>query len=595
MNKVTNRITKLRNTMLNASVSACVIPSSDPHMSEYVPDYWKARTYFSGFTGSAGTLVITITEAFLWTDSRYFLQAEKELQGTQIKLFKSGEIGVPSYLEFLLSKLAAGEVISMHASVFSTEEILISKTAFSKKHLLLKTDLDLVSKVWTKNRPLLPEKSIFIYDTLFTGKTIGQKIHSIQSILKKKKADVLLLNTLDEIAWLLNLRGNDIKYNPLFIAYVSIENDKVILFVDTKKISKQVNDYLNDNHLILKEYNSFSQHISLLKNKTIWIDKAKMNYACYNQVNNYNRIVFGTSPVAKIKSLKNKIEIEGFRTAMIKDGVALTKFYKWLENCLKSNYVVTEISAAKKLKKFRSYQSLFFEESFAPIIGYNEHGAIVHYSANKQTDVEIKPNGFLLIDSGGHYLNGTTDITRTISLGPLTATQKSDFTLVLKAHIALAKAIFPKGAYGFELDKIAREPLLKNGLNYGHGTGHGVGHFLCVHEGPQSIRPDKNKTPLKKGMVVSNEPGIYRTKAYGIRTENLLLVKELEEPSKNGILHFEILTLFPIDKSAIDFNLLEEKEIKWLNNYHQTVYTKLAPFLSKTEKCWLADKCKNHY
>lgn len=595
MNKVTNRITKLRNTMLNASVSACVIPSSDPHMSEYVPDYWKARTYFSGFTGSAGTLVVTSTEAFLWTDSRYFLQAEKELQGSQIRLFKSGEIGVPSYLEFLSSKLAAGEVISMHASVFSTEEILISKTAFSKKHLLLKTDLDLVSKVWTKNRPLLPEKSIFIYDTLFAGKTIGQKIHSIQSILKKKKAAVLLLNTLDEIAWLLNLRGNDIKYNPLFIAYASIENDKVILFVDTKKISKQVNDYLNDNLLIIKEYNSFSQYISLLKNKTIWIDKAKMNYACYNQVKNYNRIVFGTSPLAKIKSIKNKTEIEGFRTAMIKDGVALTKFYIWLENCLKSNYAITEISAAKKLKKFRSYQSLFFEESFAPIVGYNEHGAIVHYSANKQTDVEIKPNGFLLIDSGGHYLNGTTDITRTIGLGPLTATQKNDFTLVLKAHIALAKATFPKGTYGFELDKIAREPLLKNDLNYGHGTGHGVGHFLCVHEGPQSIRPDKNKTPLKKGMVVSNEPGIYRTKAYGIRTENLLLVKELEDPLKNGILQFEILTLFPIDKTAIDFSLLKEKEIKWLNNYHQTVYNKLAPFLSKTEKCWLADKCKKHY
>lgn len=595
MDKVTNRITKLRNAMLNASVSACVIPSSDPHMSEYVPDYWKARTYFSGFTGSAGTLVITSTEAFLWTDSRYFLQAEKELQGTQIKLFKSGEIGVPSYLEFLSSKLAAGEVISMHASVFSTEEILISKTVLSKKSLFLKTDLDLVSKVWTKSRPLLPEKSVFILDNRFAGKTIGQKIHSIQSILKKKKADVLLLNTLDEIAWLLNLRGNDIKYNPLFIAYISIENDKVILFVDTRKISKQVNDYLDNKQLIIEEYSTFSQYLSSIKNKTIWIDKAKMNYACYNQVTNYNRLVFATSPLAKLKSIKNTTEIEGFRNAMIKDGVALTKFYIWIENCLKSNNTITEISAANKLKKFRSYQSLFFEESFAPIVAYNEHGAIVHYSANKQTDAVIKPNGFLLIDSGGHYLNGTTDITRTISLGTLTTIQKSDFTLVLKAHIALAESTFPKGTYGFELDKIAREPLLKNNLNYGHGSGHGVGHFLCVHEGPQSIRPDNNKTALKKGMVVSNEPGIYRSGAYGIRTENLLLVKELEEPSKNGILHFEILTLFPIDKSAIDFSLLEEKEIKWLNNYHQTVYTKLAPFLSKTEKCWLADKCKNHY
>lgn len=575
--------------MSKAHITACVIPSNDPHMSEYVADHWKARNYFSGFTGSAGTLVVTDKKACLFTDSRYILQAEKQLKKSNIDLFIAGD-NVPSYSEWLISNLQNGAVVSMHEFLFSIDEIKSITHAFEKNRITLNTKIDVISSIWT-DRPSLPEEKIFIHDDIYSGKTIQQKLEIVSTKLKNKHADILLLNKLDEIAWLLNIRGNDISYNPLAIAYVAIEDKKVTLFISNKKITPKTKQYLTENKIFLKDYTAFNNYLSTLKNKTILLDNTNMNFAVYNQVKKSNNIIFDASPISLLKSIKNNIEIDGFKEAMIKDGIALTQFFIWLENCLKEKVEITEISLAEKLKAFRSQQALFHGESFAPIVAFNEHGAIVHYTATTESNVKIEPTGLLLIDSGAQYLNGTTDITRTIALGELDALQKRNFTLVLKGHIALARAIFSNGTTGNQLDSKAREALQTYGLNYGHGTGHGVGHFLCVHEGPQSIKPDHNNTVLEKGMIISNEPGVYFANEYGIRIENLLLIQDNENSSSSGLLSFETLTLFPIDTNAIDFSLLDKNEIEWLSDYHKMIYKKLSPFLSTTENKWLANKC----
>ncbi|MDR3705214.1 MAG: aminopeptidase P family protein [Paludibacteraceae bacterium] len=591
MTEISNRINRLRATMLQQNIAACIIPTNDPHASEYVADHWKARTYFSGFTGSAGTLIVTTSKAGLWTDSRYFLQAADELQGSTIELFKMGEANVPTIATWLGSELEKGNLIAMNADLFSIATIQQYHEYFSALEICLDTKTDLISAAW-HNRPALPRAPLFIHEERFAGKSCEEKIDWVRKLMTKVNANLLLLNALDEIAWLFNIRGTDVDFNPVTIAYAAIEANQAILFVDLQKLTAATKTYFDTHHIIVKEYQSVAEYLSSLQGKTILLDKSKMNYAIYEQLTGKNQVKFETSPVLQLKSLKNDTEIKGTRLAMLKDGVALTRFSMWLESSFAQGLCVSELSAANKLRGFRAEQDLFFGESFAPIVGYKAHGAIVHYSASESINAEIKPDGLLLIDSGAQFPHGTTDITRTFALGCPTEKEKSDFTLVLKGHIALAQAVFPAGTCGYQLDALARQFLWKNGLNYGHGTGHGVGCFLCVHEGPQAIRPDANKTPLETGMIISNEPGIYRTGEHGIRLENLVLVQSCNFSDKNDFFCFETLTLFPFDTKAISISLMTAEETVWLNTYHETVFNKLSPLLNQEEKTWLQKKCQ---
>ncbi len=589
MSLTETKIKHIRADMLKKQINACIIPSNDPHMSEYVPEHWNARAYFSGFTGSAGTLVITNKEAYLWTDSRYFIQAEKELEESEIKLFKSGEENTPTYLEWLINNLQAKNTVSLHEHFFSTEEFKSIKKELHTKKIKIDSTTDLISSNW-KNRPPLPLEKIFLHNIAYTGKTFSEKFERLLSNLKERNCDTLIISSLDEIAWLLNIRGQDIKYSPLAVAYLVIENKNISLFISKGKLTTETRKYLSENNIITKEYSAFYLYLSTICNKNILLDQRNTNYCIYKNLEKSNNILQETSPICHLKSIKNKTEINGFKKAMIKDGIALTKFFIWLENCLKKKKEINELLLAEKLKEFRSQQALFHSNSFSPIVAYKENGAIVHYSPTEQSNKTIETKGLLLIDSGGQYLDGTTDITRTISLGNISDEEKRNFTFVLQGHIALAQKTFPTGTYGYQIDPIARTALQKEGLNYGHGTGHGVGHFLCVHEGPQSIRADNNKTSLKSGMIISNEPGVYITGKYGIRIENLILVNEIS--TSTGLLSFETLTLFPIDNKAIDFTLLKKQEINWLRNYHHSILSKLSPFLSRKETEWLKEKCQ---
>lgn len=591
MKNVTDRIQELRVCMNNNNIQACIIPTNDPHASEYVAEHWKARQYFSGFTGSAGTLVVTNTDAGLWTDSRYFLQAETELQNSSITLFKMGEPNTPLIETWLNSILKRKTCISINSTLFSIEALQHYIDYFTPLGIQVETELDLIDCAWT-NRPPLPTFPIFIHNEKFAGLSVAKKLHSLRQQMDENDIDVLFLNALDEIAWIFNIRGRDIEYNPVTIAYTSIEKDKAILFIDPQKITAEIQTHLQTYNISTQNYNLTNKYLRTLKGKNIWIDKNKMNYAVYKQIQEQNNVQFNTSPILYSKSAKNQAEIEGTRLAMIKDGVALTRFWMWLEKNLKGKNQLTELSVADNLRSFRATQDMFFGESFAPIVGYKDHGAIVHYSANKNTNVEITPSGFLLIDSGAQFLHGTTDITRTFALGIPSVKEKRDFTLVLKGHIALAQAIFPANTCGYQLDVLAKQFLWAEGLTFGHGTGHGVGCFLCVHEGPQSIRPDANKTELKEGMIISNEPGLYCTGEYGIRLENLILVQKSNFLDKKNFFSFETLTLFPFDKKAIDTSLMTDKEIAWLNAYHQNVFDKLSPHLNETERNWLEEKCQ---
>lgn len=591
MKNIAERVNSLRKNMLKNNFDACIIPSSDPHASEYVPSHWKAREYFSGFTGSAGTLVVTTELAGLWTDSRYLLQAEKELENTNISLFKEGEANTPKITDWLCQILRKRETVSIYKELFSINEIKNFHIAFSYNEIEINTETDLISMSWT-DRPVISETPVFIHEEKFAGEDVANKLMRIRQEMDLRQADILVLNALDEIAWTFNIRGNDIKYNPVAIAYAAIEKNCAHLFINTKKVAKSISDQLNKLNIKLHEYSEIGEYLKHLSNKKIWMNPAKTNFALYEYSSDKNEILTDISPVLDFKSIKNKTEITGIKHAMIKDGVALTQFFIWFEHCRKENIELSELLIGEKLKEYRAKQELFFGESFAPIVGHKEHGAIVHYSATEESNSIISQESFLLIDSGAQFLHGTTDITRTVSLGKLTKQEQKDFTLVLKGHIALAQAEFPEGTCGYQLDSLARQYLWKEGLNYGHGTGHGVGCFLSVHEGPQGIRPDTNKTVLKEGMIISNEPGVYRTNEYGIRIENLIMVCKCKKNEKQNFYYFETLTLFPLDKNSINQALLTQEEKNWLNNYHQKVYENLSPNLNVEEQKWLAEKCQ---
>lgn len=587
---VKERIQALRSLMLKHNIAAVIVPGTDPHGSEYVAKHWKERNFISGFTGSAGTAVITTEKAGLWTDSRYFLQADMQLQGSDIELFKEGLPETPSITAWLGKVLQPNDTVAINGAMISVKDyrIMADELAFYQ----IKTDatFDFISEIWSE-RPALPSEKAFELEIKYTGVSAADKIKQLRANLEAKKLDTILLTALDEIAWLFNIRGNDIDYNPVVIAYAVVDRQKAVLFVDRGKITDELKTSLNSNGVEIQSYNAVFDYLKQLSGAKIALDFSKVNRLLYSIVKQNNEVKDLVSPIILQKGIKNEVELAGIRSAMVRDGVALTHFFYWLEQHVADGNL-TEMSVAEKLRKFRSQQKLFFGESFGTIAGYAEHGAIVHYEADEKSNATLKPENFLLLDSGAHYFDGTTDITRTVALGKLNEQQKRDFTLVLKGHIALGMAQFPVGTRGSQLDILARKALWDNGLNYGHGTGHGVGHFLCVHEGPHNIRMNENPTTLQIGMVVSNEPGLYRSGQYGIRSENLVTVVEAETTEFGKFLRFETLTLFPFDVSAIQIDLLTDAEKTWLNNYHQRVYEKLSPFLPDNEKEWLHAKTR---
>ena len=587
---IKERIHALRMTFRPNNIKAFIIPSTDPHLSEYVAPYWMSREWISGFTGSAGTAVILMDKAGLWTDSRYFLQAEKELEGSGITLYKEMLPETPSITKFLCQNLKPGESVSIDGKMFSVQQVEQMKEDLAPYQLQVNLFGDPLKNIW-KDRPSMPDAPAFIYDVKYAGKSCGEKVAAIRTELKKKGIFALFLSSLDEIAWTLNLRGSDVHCNPVIVSYLLVTQDEVVYFISPEKITQEVNEYLQEQQVSLRKYDEAESFLNSFAGENILIDPKKTNYAIYSAINPACKVVRGESPVTLLKAIRNEQEIAGIHHAMQRDGVALVKFLKWLEASVLSGKE-TELSVDRKLHEFRAAQPLYMGESFDTIAGYKEHGAIVHYSATEESDVTLQSKGFLLLDSGAQYLDGTTDITRTIALGELTEEEKTDYTLILKGHIALAMAKFPAGTRGAQLDVLARMPIWSHGMNFLHGTGHGVGHFLSVHEGPQSIRMNENPIVLQPGMVTSNEPGVYKAGSHGIRTENLTLVCKDKEGMFGEYFKFETITLCPICKKGIIKEMPTAEEVKWFNDYHQTVYKKLSPSLNEEEKKWLLEATK---
>lgn len=577
MNEIRLRLKALRLEMLKQNLDAFYISGTDPHSSEYLPGRWQARAFISGFTGSYGLVVVTQEEAGLWTDSRYFLQAEEQLKGSGIKMFKLRVPGAVLPENWLAKKLTFNSKVGIDPQSVTVSGFRNLENTLVKKGIhLLKTN-DLFDKIW-EDRPEIPANPVFELETKYAGATRKEKREAITAGLKKEGADLHVITTLDELAWTFNLRGSDVAFNPVFTGFGIIGKSESVLFIQNNKISLDLKLRFEKERITVKEYVEFYGWLTAQKSRSFFLDPDTTNYAVYEALNDGNVIVEGTSQVALLKACKNTTELEGFKTAMKKDGAALVNFLFWLKNSL-GKEEITEFTVGKKLAEFRAKQADFMGESFSPIVGYKNHGAIVHLSVDRENALPLKKEGMLLFDSGGHYLQGTTDITRTVALGKVTDRQKTDYTLVLKGMIALTTVKFPVGTKGAHLDILARKALWENGLNYGHGTGHGVGHFLNVHEGPISIRQEFNFVPLEPGMVMSNEPALYREGEYGIRTENMLCCVEKEETAFAKFLGFETLTLCPIDTSLLDEALITTEEKNWLNDYHKKVNAELKPLL----------------
>lgn len=584
---ISERVHSLRMTFAPSHIDAFIIPSTDPHLSEYVAPHWKSREWITGFTGSAGTAVILKDEAGLWTDSRYFLQAAEQLAETGITLYKEMLPETPDINTFLCQNLTPGETVGIDGKMFSVQQVEQLKEELEAAGLQLNTHADLIGEVW-KNRPAIPEAPAYIYKQEFAGKSCKEKIETIRCELKKKGAEGVFISALDEIAWTLNLRGSDIHCNPVIVSYLLITQNNIVYFISQEKLSTEVSAYLDSQHVSIQPYTEAEEYLSKLNIRNILLNPAKTNYSIYSAVNTQCKIIRSESPVTLLKAIRNEQEIQGIHHAMQKDGVALVKFLKWLEEAVPSEQE-TELSIDVKLHELRAEQPLYMGESFDTIAGYKEHAAIIHYSASTESNATLRPKGYLLLDSGAQYMDGTTDITRTIALGELTEEEKTDYTLVLKGHIALSMAKFPAGTRGAQLDVLARMPIWNRGMNYLHGTGHGVGHFLNVHEGPQSIRMNENPVTLQPGMVTSNEPGVYKSGSHGIRIENLILVCKDREGMFGEYFRFETITLCPICTKGVIKEMLTNEEVAWLNQYHQLVYDKLSPSLNEEEKNWLKE------
>ncbi|MDE6199006.1 MAG: aminopeptidase P family protein [Muribaculaceae bacterium] len=584
---IQQRIDALRGHMKANGIYATVIPQIDPHQSEYLADHWQARRYLSGFTGSAGDLVVTLDKALLWTDSRYFIQAARQLDGTGIILMKDGLPETPSMAQWLGANVPAGQYVGIDGMLFSNSAVRNLAESLSAHGIELLTGFDPVDSIWT-GRPALPQDKIFIHDIKYAGTSAAEKINAVTDSLKARNLDAILISALDEIAWPLNIRGTDVTCNPVATSFLFISPKGSTLFIDPAKTDDSAVAYLNEAGVTTAPYSSILDFLSALAPQKVLVDEARTAERICSALGSNRRN--GASPIPMLKGCKNKIQIEGTRSAMERDGAALVKSFIEIEKRLAAGEPITEITVADILHKHRSAQPLFFDLSFDTIAGYGAHGAIVHYSATKESDATLHPAGLLLVDSGAQYLDGTTDITRTIALGTPTAQEKSDFTLVMKGHIALGTAIFPEGTRGAQLDALARQFLWQHGLSYLHGTGHGVGHFLNVHEGPQSIRLNENPTPLTPGMITSNEPGVYREGVHGIRCENLVLTIPAFTTEFGRFLKFETLTLFPFDRNLFELSMMTPAEIRWVNEYHATVYARLAPLLTPDEQQWLRER-----
>ena len=593
METINQRLEALREVMQQEHIAAFIFPSTDAHNSEYVAPHWKEREWISGFNGSAGTAVVTLKSAALWTDSRYFLAAEQQLAGSEYQLMRLKVDGTPTIAEWIGQQCEAGSEVGIDGTVSCYAETEALKAELRHQGgMTLRLNLDPLTRIWN-DRPAIPQHKIELQPLEFAGETTTSKLDRIRQALRRQHCDGMLMSALDDIAWTLNMRGTDVHCNPVFVSYLVIEHEKTTLFVDNDKLTSEVSAYLAMLSIKVLPYNEVGKYL-------------KRDYFAYNilldpnETNSYlvacakegrAAVVLTTSPIPEMKAVKNETEIQGFHNAMKRDGVAMVKFLKWLIPAVKAGHE-TEISLDKKLTYLRSQQSLFRDSSFDTIVGYEHHGAIVHYEATPETDIAIEPHGFVLIDSGAQYQDGTTDITRTIALGPLTEEQKRVYTIVLKGHIQLELARFPDGVSGTQLDALAREPLWREGYNFLHGTGHGVGSYLNVHEGPHQIRMEYKPAPLHAGMTVTDEPGLYLSNRFGVRIENTLLITADEETEFGKFFRMEPLTLCPIDTTPILIPMMTDEEIAWLNTYHEYVYTALSPLLNAEEREWLRNETR---
>ena len=591
MNDVKQRLSDLRELMKREHLAAFIFPSTDPHQGEYVPDHWKGREFISGFNGSAGTAVVTMNAAALWTDSRYFLAAEEQLTGTEYQLMKLKIEGTPTIAEWLGQQLKGEKSpeVGIDGMVNSTSDVkaLISDLR-QEGGITVRTNLDPLTQIW-QQRPPIPTDPVELYSLEYAGESTREKRARIRKTLRERHADGMLMSALDDIAWTLNLRGTDVHCNPVFVSYLLISSQDATLFINQEKLTPEVSEYLKTEGIKTDDYDNIGEGLKNYFEYNILLDPNEVNYTLYKMVN--REVIEDESPVKRMKTVKNTTEIKGFHRAMLKDGIALVKFLAWLKPAVEAGGQ-TEISIDRKLTELRAEQPLFRGISFDTIAGYQAHGAIVHYEATPETDIPIKPEGFLLLDSGAQYLDGTTDVTRTIALGPITEEQKKVYTLVLKGHIQIELCKFPSGASGTQIDILAREPMWREGLNYLHGTGHGVGTYLNVHEGPHQFRMEWKPAPLVAGMTITDEPGIYLAGKFGVRIENTLLIKPYMKTEFGQFLQFESLTLCPIDTTPIVVDMLSAEERQWLNDYHQMVCDRLLPHLTPTEQRWLRDATK---
>ena len=583
---ISQRLAALREIMSREHLAAFIFPSTDPHQGEYIPDHWKGREFISGFNGSAGTAVVTMKSAALWTDSRYFIAAEEQLKGSEFQLMKLKIEGTPTIAEWLGKECEAGVEVGLDGTCSSANAVkeLIAELRH-QGGITLRTNLDPLKQIWT-DRPVIPQNPVEIFPMEYAGETTHDKLARIRRALRQQHADGMLMSALDDIAWTLNLRGTDVHCNPVFVSYLLISSTTTTLFVNKEKLTAEVSAYLQAEGIGVDDYENVGKGLKDYFEYNILLDPDEVNHTLYKMVS--REIIEAESPVKRMKTVKNGTEIEGFRRAMLKDGIALVKFLKWLKPAVEAGGQ-TEISIDQKLTALRAEQPLYRDISFDTIAGYQAHGAIVHYEATPETDIPLKPEGLLLLDSGAQYLDGTTDITRTIALGPVTDEQKKIYTLVLKGHIQIELCKFPSGSSGTQIDILARKDMWREGLNYLHGTGHGVGTYLNVHEGPHQFRMEWKPAPLVAGMTITDEPGIYLPGKFGARTENTLLIVPYMETVFGKFLQFESLTLCPIDKAPINIEMLTSEEIQWLNDYHQMVFDRLSPHLSAEEVAWLEE------
>ncbi len=581
------RLDALRNVMREAGIAAVVVPQADPHLGEYLAAHWQVRRWLSGFTGSAGDLVVTLDRALLWTDSRYFIQAAAQLDGSGIELMKDGLAETPSIAAFLCSALPAGSRVGVDGMLFSAPALEALASRLESAGIDLDCHFDPVGRLWS-DRPALPDGKIFVHDSKYAGQSARRKIEDVLGAVKGEGAAAVFVSALDEIAWILNIRCNDVRHTPVATSYLYLSEADKVLFIADAKLTDETRAYLASEGVRTQDYGAVTAFLAALpESGRVLVDPARTSGAVMDILGS-RAVAVAVSPAAVMKSVKNDVQIAGVRDAMVRDGVALVKAFMEIERRMADGEATTELDVAALLHEYRSQGDLYFDESFGTIAGYADHGAIVHYEADAASNAQLQPRGLLLVDSGAQYLDGTTDITRTIALGEPTAEEKRDFTLVMKGHIALANTVFPAGTRGAQLDAIARQFLWKNGLSYLHGTGHGVGHFLSVHEGPHSIRLNNVEAPLLPGCITSNEPGLYREGVHGIRCENLVLCRELMETEFGTFLGFETLTLFPFDRSLFDTSIMTEEEVAWVDNYHALVRERLWPALENAaQRAWL--------